>query len=227
MTTVEPTNRERRLVLDTAIMDMEAADPFHLREILWSDGEDLFYLQLPTRRPRDGDDEARSALSCDAKLVPRSLYQTVPSPRTTYYIKVGTIFYFHPEDPEKSAIWQYMIQEARVCETLMKYPHQNVAQYYGYVEKDGMMVGLCFKRYGQTLSDAMKTGLIRREDVEHSLDQIKKGIEHIHGLGLVHNDINPRNILLDAGCNDPETAEFQNDFYGLEKIREWMEENIP
>ncbi len=68
----------------------------------------------------------------------------------------------------------------------MKYSHQNVAQYYGYVEKDGLMDGLCFKRYGQTLSEAVRTGLIRREDVEPSLDQVKKGIEHIHGLGLVH-----------------------------------------
>ncbi len=176
-------------------MDMEATDPFHLREILWSAGEDFFYLQLPTRRPRDEDDEARSALSCDAKLVPRSLYQTIPPPELLRapeplpedsYIKFGTMFYFHPEDPEISAILQYTIQEARVCETLMKYPHENVAQYYGYVEKDGLMVGLCFKRYGQTLSDAVRTGLIWREDVEPSLDQIKQGIEHIHGIGLVH-----------------------------------------
>lgn len=69
------------------------------------------------------------------------------------------------------------------------------------------------------------------------------------------NELNPRNILLDAdgklviidfdSCpkqgesmldgkcgtfpfsNDPEMAEFQNNFYGLEKIQEWMEENIP
>ncbi len=79
-----------------------------------------------------------------------------------------------------------MVQEARVCEMLMKYPRENVARYYGYVEKDGLMVGMCFKRYGQTLSDAIRTGLIRREGIEPSLDQIKKGIEHIHGLGLVH-----------------------------------------
>ncbi|PBK94379.1 hypothetical protein ARMGADRAFT_991497 [Armillaria gallica] len=217
-------------------MDMEAADPFHLREILWSDGEDFFHLQLPC----DKDDEARSARR-DAKLVPCSLYQTIPPPELLCA-------------PEP-AIWQYMIQEARVCETLMKYPHQNVARYYGYVEKDGLMVGLCFKRYGQTLSEAVRTGLIRREDVEPSLDQIKRGIEHTHGLGLVHNDINPRNILFDVdgkliiidfdSCrkqsesmldgksgtfpfsNDPETAEFQNDSYGLEKVREWMKENIP
>ncbi|KAK0187412.1 hypothetical protein F5146DRAFT_935456 [Armillaria mellea] len=248
---------------------MEAADdPFHLREILWSDEEDFFALQLPTRHPRDEDDEARSALSRDAKLVPRSLYQTSTSPaliRTPEplpedsYIKVGTIFYFHPEIHYLAV---HDSQEARVCGTLMKYPHQNVTQYYGYAEKDGLMGGLCFRRYGQTFLDAMRTGLIRREDVEHSLDQIKKGSEHIHDLGLVHvsifliyahNDINPRNVLLDAGgklviidfdscrkqgepmldgengtfpfSDDPETAGFQNNFYGLEKIR-WVEENI-
>ncbi len=61
MASIESTNRERRLVLDTSIMNMEAADPFHLRDILWSDGEDFFYLQLPTQRPRNEDDEARSA----------------------------------------------------------------------------------------------------------------------------------------------------------------------
>ncbi len=39
--------------------------------------------------------------------------------------------------------------------------------------------------------------------------------------------------MLDGKCgtfpfsDDLETAEFQNDFCGLEKIREWMEENIP
>lgn len=168
MTSIESTNRERRLVLDTAIMDMEAADPFHLREILWSDGEDFFYLQLPTRRPRDKDEEARSALCPKTVTLKLARY-------STFIRRI-----------RRNAIWQYMIQEARVCETLMKNSHQNVAQYHGYVEKDGLIVGLCFKRYGQMLSEAVRTGLIRREDVEPSLDQIKKGIEHIHSLGLVH-----------------------------------------
>ncbi|KAK0439285.1 uncharacterized protein EV420DRAFT_1231926, partial [Desarmillaria tabescens] len=114
------------------------------------------------------------------------------------YNKVGTIFHFHPEDLDRCAIWPCMIQEARVCETLMKHPHPNVARYYGYVEKDGLMVGLGFKRYGQTFEESVKKGVILKEDVESSFDQIKKGVEHIHGLGLLHNNINPSNIMLDA-----------------------------
>ncbi|SJL14763.1 uncharacterized protein ARMOST_18231 [Armillaria ostoyae] len=155
---------------------------------------------------------------------------------------------------DKSAIWPLMIQEARVGEILMNHPHRNVAQYYGYVEKDGLMAGLCFKRYGQALDDAVEKGVILRSDIESSLDQVKKGIEHIHGLGLVHNDINPSRIMLDAdgtlviidfdSCRNPgesmldgkcgtfpfsnekTTSTFENDFYGIEKIREWMEESL-
>ncbi|PBK61400.1 hypothetical protein ARMSODRAFT_896791, partial [Armillaria solidipes] len=198
-----------------------------------------------------------------AILVPRSLYRIAPPPGLIRvpeplpddcYVKVGRIYHFCPEDLDKSAIWPLMIQEARVCEILMKHPHRNVAQYYGYVEKDGLMVGLCFKRYGQALDDAVEKGTILRSDIESSLDQVKKGIGHIHGLGLVHNDINPSNIMLDAdgtlviidfdSCrkpgesmldgkcgtfpfsNEETTSALENDFYGIEKIREWMEENL-
>ncbi|PBK67990.1 kinase-like protein [Armillaria solidipes] len=192
--------------------------------------------------------------STKSPLPPELIRALEPLPCDSY-VKVGVMYNFCPEDLNKSAIWPLMIQEARVCEILMKYPHRNVVQYYGYAEKDGLMAGLCFKRYRQTLSDTVKKGTLPRADIESSLDQIKQGIEHIHGLGLVHNDINPRNILFDddgrlviidfdscrkqgesmlrGKCgtfpfsNDPETAEFQNDFYGVEKIREWMEENIP
>ncbi|SJL16469.1 uncharacterized protein ARMOST_19995 [Armillaria ostoyae] len=241
MATVEPTNGERRLIHDIELMDVEAESPFHLRELLWWDGEDFFYLQSSTQKPRDKDEETRSALSRDAILVPRSLYQITPPPELIRapeplprdsYMKAGVMYNFCPEDLNKSAIWSLMIQEAWVCEILMKHPHWNVM-----------------------LSDTVKNGALLRADIESSLNQIKQVIEHIHGLGLVHNDINPRNILFDddgrlviidfdscckqgesmlhGKCgtfpfsNDPETAEFQNDFYGVEKIREWMEEKIP
>ncbi|KAK0452162.1 uncharacterized protein EV420DRAFT_1701615, partial [Desarmillaria tabescens] len=114
-----------------------------------------------------------------------------------------------------------------------------------YVERGGLMVGLCFKRYVQTLRDAVENGVILREDIESSLNQIKKGVEHVHGLGkLVLNDNDPSNIILDAdgslvSCleqrkpikgksgtfpfsNESETAELENDFYGIEKTREWI-----
>ncbi|KAK0437665.1 hypothetical protein EV421DRAFT_1907163 [Armillaria borealis] len=242
MTAVEPTNRERRLVHDVEIMDVEAELPFRLRELLWSDGEDFFYFQSFTRKRRDEDGATRSALSRHAILVPRSLYQIAPPP--------GLIRAPEPLPDDCTTF------EARVCEILMKHPHRNVAQCYGYVEKDGLMAGLCFKRYGQALDDAVEKGVILRlrSDIESSLDQVKKGIGHAHGLGLVHNDINPSNIMLDAhstlviidfdSCrkagesmldgkcgtfpfsNEETTSAIENDFYGIEKIREWMEESL-
>ncbi|PBK87193.1 hypothetical protein ARMGADRAFT_1123117 [Armillaria gallica] len=147
-----------------------------------------------------------------------------------------------------------MIHGARICEVLMKNPHRNVAEYYGYVEKDGLMAGLCFKMYGQSLSDAVEKGTLIAGDIEFTLEQIEKAIWHIHGLGLVHNNTDPSNILLDAdnatpiiidfdSCckkglsidfnggtfpwsNNMRIAEFENDDFGLDKVREWMKENL-
>ncbi|KAK0492913.1 kinase-like domain-containing protein, partial [Armillaria luteobubalina] len=225
-----------------------------------TDGEDFFYFQSTTRRSRGEDDTALAALSRQAILVPCSLHQISPPLVLTRapqplpddcYVKVGRMLHFHPEDLDKSAVWPLMIKEAQVCEILMNHPHRNVTRYYGYVEKDGLMTGLYYKRYRQTLDDAVKKGAIPRSDIESSLDQIKEGIDHLHGLGLVHNNINPSNIMLDTdstlviidfdSCrkpgesmlegkygtfpfsNEETTSTFENDFYGVEKTHEWMD----
>ncbi len=68
----------------------------------------------------------------------------------------------------------------------MKHPHQNVTEYYGYVGKDSLMAGLCFKQYGQTLGDVVEKETLKVGDIEFILEQIEKGIQHIHSLGLMH-----------------------------------------
>ncbi|SJL16852.1 uncharacterized protein ARMOST_20382 [Armillaria ostoyae] len=260
-----PTDSECRLLNNVAQMEMDAEMPFRFRIMIWSDGDDFFHLKSPIRRPLD-EKEERSALSYQAILVPRTYYQTAPPAdliRAPHpipedaYIKIGRPFYFDADDPESGAIWPTMVHEARICEVLMKHPHRNVAEYYGYVEKDGLMAGLCFKRYGQTLRDAVEKGTLNTGDIEFVLEEIEKGIQHIHALGLVHNDINPANILLDAdnatpiiidfdSCykkgasmdynggtfpwsNDARIAEFENDDFGLDKTigSFYDEENYP
>ncbi|KAK0434210.1 hypothetical protein EV421DRAFT_2023113 [Armillaria borealis] len=64
-------------------------------------------------------------------------------------------------------------------------------------------------------SKVVKESPFPRADIESSPDQIQKGMEHIHGLGLER-----------AGHNDPKTTEFESNSYGVEKIREWMEEKL-
>ncbi|KAI2795234.1 hypothetical protein POX_a01839 [Penicillium oxalicum] len=100
-------------------------------------------------------------------------------------------------------------REVETCEILRKNPHPNIAAYYGYNESHGRVSGLCFKRYQTTLLEAVNPQRLnkaaflssRRELVTESmkigLQGLLNAIKHLHSLGLVHNDINPANIMLD------------------------------
>lgn len=100
-------------------------------------------------------------------------------------------------------------REVEACEILRKKPHPNIATYYGYNESHGRVSGLCFKRYKSTLLEAVNPQRLnkaaflssRRELVTDcmkiGLQGLLDAIKHLHSLGLVHNDINPANIMLD------------------------------
>jgi len=79
---------------------------------------------------------------------------------------------------------------------LRLYPHPNIAQYLGIVVKDGRIRGICFAEYSRTLSQMLKDGTSFQRDVV--LGGIKAGIQHMHGLGLVHNDLHLSNIMMDG-----------------------------
>ena len=95
----------------------------------------------------------------------------------------------HVEHPPSSLV----LAEVRICETLKQYPHSNIAEYIGCVTQLNRITGLCFTRYEKTLAD--------RFSCPHDLVEpeialaIRRGIEHLHRLGITHNDINPYNIM--------------------------------
>ncbi|KAJ5808584.1 hypothetical protein N7474_009853 [Penicillium riverlandense] len=68
-------------------------------------------------------------------------------------------------------------------------------------------------------------------DKDGILEKIKAGILHLHRLGLVHNDINPVNILLDQD-DSPVICDFN--FYtpvghsldAIGRTYEWYDENV-
>ena len=151
------------------------------------------------------------------------------------------------------------------CEKLKSYPHPNIAQYFGWEVQDGRVSGICYKRYEVNLQykinprcNNKKNFVADRQllgrDPTEVLNEVEKGIRHLHSLGLVHNDINPANIMFDSdnavvlidfdscrpvgatlvkggtyGWCDWEAKQSlpSNDLNALEELREWLSDKDP
>ncbi|KAK1981043.1 kinase-like domain-containing protein [Colletotrichum cereale] len=143
---------------------------------------------------------------------------------------------------------EQVMEEVTVCELLKNNPHPNIATYLGCIEKAGRIGGICFVKYPINLQQLMDAKLPM--DPKTIIEGIESGIQHIHRLGLIHNDINPSNVMITsegnpviidfescrhkgeelgpkAGTYGWELAEAKhalpaNDFYGLSKIKELL-----
>lgn len=152
-----------------------------------------------------------------------------------------------------------VLREAEICELLRQNPHPNIAEYIGCQVADGKIMSVCFAKYDQTLMQAVnpqnygkRMFRANRQGLEsylHILEGVGDGIRHLHKLGIVHNDINPSNIMLkdnvpiiiDFGSCQKEGGSLEgigrtyerfdeavqsslpkNDFDALEEIRIWL-----
>ncbi|KAE8146927.1 kinase-like protein [Aspergillus avenaceus] len=100
-------------------------------------------------------------------------------------------------------------REIKTCQILRENPHPSIAIYYSFTESDGRVSGLCFRRYVSTLLETVNPRRLGKaafrssrrrsvtEDMRSGLDGVLAAIKHLHSLGLVHNDVNPANIILD------------------------------
>lgn len=129
-----------------------------------------------------------------------------PSNSSTWYLKKPSLSPYSPQYP--ALIRETWIEEVKTCELLKKTPHPNIAQYHGCAVADGGSIqGIYFTKYDQTLMDrvnpqrcnkiefAHKRREADRKEVDRWLEDIAQGLRHLHALGIVHNDINPCNIM--------------------------------
>ncbi|KAG6122372.1 hypothetical protein E4U13_002530 [Claviceps humidiphila] len=163
------------------------------------------------------------------------------------YIKVPNLINIE-ENLTEPSISKLVLHEIEALELLRKHPHPNIVEYRGCVVTDGRVSGLCLAKYKETLEERMKVGTPFDKDI--FLDGIERGIRHLHSLDIVHNDINPSNIMLDEldrpviidfdgwqkngqklgtkkgtpgwRIEGAKYVRFENDFYGLSKIREFL-----
>ncbi|KAF9772193.1 hypothetical protein IL306_010119 [Fusarium sp. DS 682] len=162
------------------------------------------------------------------------------------YAKRAFVLSFRHNDTGDD-IKELMLMEARICEILRRNPHPNIVRYWGCQVADGRIRSLVFSKYAITLEERVKTGVPL--DKRIVLQGIKDGIEHMHGLGLTHNNINPSTIMMDPadrpvimgfhscaaegelppmpgsriwGLYNREVGSREHDFLGLSKIEEWL-----
>ncbi|KAI9744993.1 MAG: hypothetical protein M1835_002636, partial [Candelina submexicana] len=164
------------------------------------------------------------------------------------YVKRPSLLEYGDPGLGETDLSDLLLNEAEVCEALIQSPHPNIAHYLGCQVRDGRIRGLCFASYNTTLSDQLND---YTRPLIKCLDGVKCGIQRIHSLGLIHNDINPSNVMMSAegvpviidfdSCkaegSPPDkagtlgwdhgslTSLRENDYYGLDKIAEALEEH--
>ncbi|EGC47225.1 serine/threonine protein kinase [Histoplasma capsulatum var. duboisii H88] len=177
-----------------------------------------------------------------------SRYTPSPDPLPpNSYIKEPSLLHYG-DTPASLEPGRQLLAEVEVCEVLRRNPHPNIAQYLGCVTKGGRIMGLCFVKYSMTLSQRLRKAT--PFDRVLCLQGIESGIKHMHTLGLIHNDLNPSNVMMDERDN-PVIIDFdscqregaqlglkagtagwamegtvyatrQNDFFGLSKIQKLL-----
>ncbi|CZT23739.1 uncharacterized protein RCC_09453 [Ramularia collo-cygni] len=141
-----------------------------------------------------------------------------------------------------------LLEEAQVMEFLARHPHPNIVPYHGCVMKRGYITGITLTRYEKILDHRFNND-VSDLDLDRFERQFRDAIDHIHSLGLAHNDLNPSNIALDSqddpviidwgSCKkfgelllsagtpgwieeDFDVSRKEHDVFALDKIMAWM-----
>ncbi|KAF2787486.1 hypothetical protein K505DRAFT_257598, partial [Melanomma pulvis-pyrius CBS 109.77] len=77
-------------------------------------------------------------------------------------------------------------------------PHRSVRWYHGCLIHRGRIVILTYEQYPCTLEESIKK-ISYHLNVDLGFDRSKAEAEHLHSLGLAHNEIKLSNVMVDAG----------------------------
>ncbi|KIM43533.1 hypothetical protein M413DRAFT_25886 [Hebeloma cylindrosporum] len=228
---------------------------FEFLIVAWTDNSEFYISKLPQR-----DSPSLSLDDIDkleAQPIPKEhmypLWRVditevqTPLP-SDVYIKINHGLVNYEGTPH---LVELLNAEIDILETLAKNPHPNICKYYGCIRAGDYVAGICLQRYKFTLADIVEGKVPVDQqppfDADLVLLQIKAGLDWLHSLGLVHDDINPRNIMLaDDGhaviidfdsCTSigaksrggtpgwskrPKTAEVANDEHGFDLVARFV-----
>ncbi|KAJ2975810.1 hypothetical protein NUW58_g8254 [Xylaria curta] len=220
----------------------------HTKIILRRGDDEYFYAKSSQRlSPEEIDIDALEIFEIPTEHIwpladPKFTQAPNPLPAGCY-LKRPTLIHYQPN--EDNDVGNLILTEVEACEVLRQSPHPNIVRYLGCMIKDGRIRGLVFDKYPITLWEMLDHKI--EFDKSHCLHGIEAGVQHMHDLGLVHNDLNPSNIMMDGNhpiiidfdscksdgkklgkkggtymysLEDEEYSKRDNDLYSLSKIRE-------
>ncbi|KAF2224974.1 kinase-like domain-containing protein [Elsinoe ampelina] len=160
----------------------------------------VYYAEAPVRKAELQESELSTHLRPvnDECIYPKAQSSFTIALRSKYrdcYLKRPKLALFSPSEDDVT-VPTLLREEAETMEFLRKRPHPNIARYHGCSVRRGYVVGLLLERHEATLEDAIKANEDNHDKVKWIAD-IESGIEHLHTLGLAHNDLNPTNIMID------------------------------
>ncbi|KAK3385491.1 kinase-like domain-containing protein [Podospora didyma] len=243
-------------------LDPETGETRYTTFYVIDNQDNVFFGQVLKERKLITPEEFTDAL----RLVPdEDIYPKVPpgveltiSTDTTihrdndaFYVKRPQMSSYDDAAEDREFMPKLLLDEALIMERITSGgPHPNIVPYYGCRVHRGRVTGIVLKGYTLNLHEH----LLRRGPLvptDRFMEALESAVRHLHSLGLAHNDINPRNImierkdggipiLIDFGSCQPFgkplvtlgtegwvdeiffTSEKEHDLVALEKIREWL-----
>lgn len=223
--------------------------------VTFLDGKNYYKAESSVLEPEKIDESNIATLK--SVLIPRrhifppsanNLTVVQPHLIATLYVKTPNVLGYNANNPDTIAT--RFLGEAQVLEVLSKSPHPNIVTYEGCIVEESLMVGLCLERCVDTLYE--RTWLKKKKvDNEKVIEDVRRGICHLHQVGCCHNDISLENIMfreddsvvivdfdscqrigdkLGSKKGTPgfwdESATIskqENDFFGLDKVKAYLQ----
>ncbi|KAK8147437.1 hypothetical protein G3M48_001602 [Beauveria asiatica] len=167
--------------------------------------------------------------------------------KSSYFCKRAGLLQYEPE--LNTGTPKQVLDETLIMELLSKHPHPNIIHYHGCRVRRGRITAILLEKHAKTLVQFVSHPSFESLDQDAFLTALESAVDHLHSLGLAHNDINPYNIminknnmpvLIDFGSCQPfgkylqtfgspgwveedfRTSEKKHDIFALGKLRQWL-----
>jgi serine/threonine protein kinase len=107
-----------------------------------------------------------------------------------------TMYEIYKENDILSVLPTLILEEAHALQVISQHPHPGLVKFYGCCVRRGRITGLALEKHENDLNHYLKD--VGPVDKQAFMGALESAVQHLHSIGLAHNDINPANILVNS-----------------------------